>query len=146
MLYCSKDRGGIIMNKDLKLKMGDKVTFLDYRRVKHILYVDGYDNKTIEYFEGNANKVLKVERPVKYETIYEYKEILDDVEREYLGNFIRPFRNKISGIMKRQNVKEEWIYIFVINDVDMQLPPFKKGKMYKNMKVCEEYTLEELGL
>ena len=134
------------MNKDLKLKMGDKVTFLDYRRVKHILYVDGYDNKTIEYFEGNANKVLKVERPVKYETIYEYKEILDDVEREYLGNFIRPFRNKISGIMKRQNVKEEWIYIFVINDVDMQLPPFKKGKMYKNMKVCEEYTLEELGL
>ena len=134
------------MNKDLKLKTGDKVTFLDYRGIEHILFVKEYDNKTIEYFENNANKVLKVERPVKYKTIYEYKEILDDVEREYLSYVIRPFRNRVKYITKKQCNGEERIVIFYINGYPTTMPTFKPNTMYKNMELNKEYTLEELGL
>lgn len=76
----------------------------------------------------------------------EYKEhILDEAEKEYLKAVIKPFRDKVTGILKGDN-GSEFIRISVENDGAFRLPYFKKGSMYKNMKTNKKYKLEELGL
>lgn len=134
------------MNKDLILKRGDIVTYLDCNNKEHTIIIDTYDGRRLKDFEQD-DKVLKVERP-KYETIYEIKEILDDKEREYLGNFIRPFRNKIINIEKILSYDEEkeWMCIALKKEQSIKLPYFKSNTMYKGMELNKEYTLEELGL
>ena len=74
------------------------------------------------------------------------KEILDDKEREYLSNVIKPFWDKVKYIIKFDCLQEEYISIVLLNDKRIDLPCFKKGTMYKGMEIEEDYTLEELGL
>lgn len=91
--------------------------------------------------------IAEVKGPTKYETIYKRKNpILDDKEKEYLGNVIRPFRNSIKCIVKYTNYVDECITIFFENNNPIYLPYFKANTMYKKMKVDKSYTLEELGL
>ena len=80
-------------------------------------------------------------------TIYKREEpILDDKEKEYLSSVIRPFRDKVEYIVKK-NVFAKIYYIYIrLNDDSADLPNFKENTMYKNMKLDEEYTLDELGL
>lgn len=137
------------MNKDLILKRGDRVTYTLNSDIEdiHILYVDGYDGESIKSFEKDDGKVLKVERQVNYETIYEYKEILDKEEKEYLRNVIKPFRNKVSYIARCSTFESDQQYISIkLSDDIICLPYFKKDTMYKGMEVERKYTLEELGL
>lgn len=84
-------------------------------------------------------------------------DILDKVEKEYLGNVIRPFKNRVRYI-----IKENWPDLscteniaIAINSIEnsscisteyIAFPIFKQGTMYKNMQVDKQYTLEELGL
>ena len=89
------------------------------------------------------------------------KQILDEVEKEYLGNIIKPFRNRILYIAKSETVKTydnpnpkiyECIYIIYKdsskkkNPFYMGFPCFEKGTMYEGMELDKKYTLEELGL
>ena len=74
------------------------------------------------------------------------KEILDEEEKEYLSNVIKPFRDKIEYIVKKIYENEEYIKIVIKNDSDLFFPYFKKGTIYKGMEEEKEYTLEELGL
>ena len=73
------------------------------------------------------------------------KEILDEVEKEYLRAVIKPFRKRMTCIKKSRYFNCEFIILNLDND-GIFLPSFKKGKMYKGMKEDKEYTLEELGL
>ena len=76
----------------------------------------------------------------------EYKEsILTEEEKAYITEVIKPFRDKVTGILKGDN-GSEFIRISVENDGAFRLPYFKKGSMYKNMKTNKKYKLEELGL
>lgn len=91
--------------------------------------------------------IAEVKRLTKYETIYKREEpILDDKEKEYLGNLIRPFKDKVILISKGENEKGQYIFIVSAGDEDIYLPYFIENTMYKNMKVNKDYTLEELGL
>ena len=74
------------------------------------------------------------------------KEILDDKEKEYLSNVIKPFRDKVEYIVKRIFENEEYIKIVIKNDSALFFPNFKKGTKYKGMEEDKRYTLEELGL
>ena len=80
------------------------------------------------------------------------KPILDDVEKEYLSNIIKPFRDRIISIRKYKFNQDEYIGIYVkyyaeTDENEMiTLPVFKEGTMYKGMKLNREYLLEELGL
>ena len=81
------------------------------------------------------------------------KPILGEVEKEYLSNIIKPFRNKVISIAKLDSEEMngyEYIcieHLEVCSDRDcINLPCFKKGTIYKGMEVDKEYTLEELGL
>lgn len=88
----------------------------------------------------------------------EYKEpILDKAEKEYLSNIVRPFRDKVVGIMKPNRIFDpfeckyvldgrEYIVINIKNEANINLPFFKEGTMYKGMKAGKLYTLKELGI
>lgn len=74
------------------------------------------------------------------------KEILNEEEKEYLSNVIKPFRNKVECITKKIFGGKEYIKLTIKNDCGMDFPNFEKGTMYKGMEEDKEYTLEELGL
>lgn len=97
----------------------------------------------------NQGKIIKIEKP-KYTTVYECEpEILDEVEKRYLSNVIRPFRDKVKNIIKTKSITlkdKEYIIIRIINGNNIPLPYFDKNTMYKGMMTDKKYTLEELGL
>ena len=86
----------------------------------------------------------------------EVPDILDEKEKEYLGNVIKPFRDRVISVVKNvacTATNAAYICIFVRPNVHMvfgddtlRLPLFAKNTMYKNMQFDVEYTLEELGL
>ena len=87
----------------------------------------------------------------KYEIIK--KPILNEAEKQYLSNVLKPFRDKVVYIIKYKCIgtdKEEEISIaYYTDNKSMQcfeLPPFKKGTIYKGMELGEKYSVEDLGL
>lgn len=133
------------MNKDLILKKEDMVYYLDKDNDPWSLLICDNDGKTIKEFEDVGDrKIIKVERT---QTIYEYKEILDEKEKEYLSAVIKPFRSNVRYIRKCESgwLNEEFI-IIVLKEESISLPCFKKGTMYKRMTTYKEYTIEELNL
>lgn len=146
------------------LKDGDIVTYRDGNKrtlINGFLINDvGYISKEIKSYtnelknatllSGAGLDIVKVERPVKYETVFEEKEeILDEAEKKYLADVVRPFKNKVQYIVKYNNplrTKKEYLRIKLINDEEMNFPDFKKDSMYKGMKEGKKYTLKKLGL
>jgi hypothetical protein len=143
--------------EDLKNSpIGTKITF----EKGEILVKNGNDSfesvhiyRNIESFidmKDNHNylgKIIKIEEPT-YTTVYEQKEeILDEKEKEYLSVVIKPFRSKVKFMEKIAFSKEKtFIRIGLKEEASINLPYFKDGTMYKNMKLNKKYTLEELGL
>ena len=77
------------------------------------------------------------------------KSVLDTVEKRYLENLLRPFKDKVKFVEKREYRNKEHIYIQINRNHMYEwigLPYFKKNTMYKGMKSEKEYTLKELGL
>lgn len=121
---------------------------------------------TSEPFCWSSSMLEKVEEKVHFKSLDQYfsgkleiengfvikqeekKEILDKAEKEYLENLLRPFKNKVETIRKRAYGNDtEYLTFKMKNDVDtFDLPMFKVNTMYKGMKRCKYYTLEELGL
>lgn len=74
------------------------------------------------------------------------KLVLDTVEKRYLENLLRPFKNKVEFVKKKEFINKEYL-LFKLNIDDwIVLPSFKKNSMYKGMKSEKGYTLKELGL
>ena len=108
-----------------------------------------------ELAKGLKEDIKMLEKIKKY---YESKEltqglILADEEREYLKNFIRPFRNEVEFITKNKVVHADddsetnFQYLYIMLDHEyIQLPMFKKDTMYKGMALGYDYTLKELGI
>ena len=80
------------------------------------------------------------------------KPALNDDEKEYLGNVIKPFRNRVIYITKNECTLGEYLEIYLrhyddgCSSYSIVLPYFKKGTMYNGMELYKEYTLYELGL
>lgn len=130
------------------LKDGDKCTLKNGQ----VIFVDKTSNygfnsidAQLKYFNDDVS-IVKVERPVKYETLFEREEeILDETEKRYLSNVIKPFRDKVKAI-KKISYSREFLKIYIKEDEPIILPYFEKGIMYKGMTKNKEYTLKELGL
>lgn len=138
------------MDKDFKLKKGDKVVWV-FRNDKNNKYTsiiteNGY---TVKEFE-DYDKVLKVLRPTGYKTVYEEKkEILDEEEKKYLSAVIKPFKKNVLYIVKVYNLYNDYQQLLTIalkGDRFIQFPSFEKDTMYKGMIPNRYYTLKELGL
>ena len=87
-----------------------------------------------------------------YTIIQRTRPILDDVEREYLGNIIKPFRNKVEWVRKFSSPNHRNLEYIKISYQDsthsnvLNFPDFKVGTMYRGMKIGKSYTLKELGI
>ena len=131
------------------LKDGDKCTLKNGQ----VVFVDKTSNygfssidEQLRYFNDDVS-IVKVERPAQYETVFEREEILDEVEKKYLANVIKPFRHKIKSIMKRSAYGSLcYIKICIKNGDNAYFPCFKENSMYKGMEPNREYSLKELGL
>lgn len=131
------------MKKEINIK--NITTIQSYRKVK--------DNKwlatlTFDCTLGNAteDKLEELIKSKNAKIVYEAEdEILDKEEKDYLGNFIRPFRDKVHSIAKMGDDRE-FIVIEIVDEADIYMPYFEMGTMYKGMEPNKQYTLEELGL
>lgn len=131
---------GVRLEEEFKLNDSD-----DY---KYKITKDGmfmYSGFASDWF--SANHILLGVLIGKYDI---KKPILDDVEKVYLSNIIKPFRDMVTSVIKYDSGKYEYIaikyrsleeYIWTVH-----FPPFKKGTMYKGMEVGKKYTLEDLEL
>lgn len=146
-----------------KLKIGDIVTYKNGNKAifidkNNIVFENGCIGRGI-----NWPYVQKVERNLQLfnfhehgirtsmnyyclKTIYEAKEILDEVEKEYLNGVIKPFKKKVVSISKADNIRNEYLKFNVLGEPNIMFPDFKKGTMYTGMKSGKEYSLKELGL
>ena len=78
--------------------------------------------------------IIKIERPGKYNTIFERKEeILDETEKKYLTDVIRPFRKRIQFIQKKKEITEINPYIRIVCEDNDKLvfPYITDNSMYK---------------
>ena len=130
------------------MKLEKKVSINDYELYKNYL-----GNSVVQI------KLCLIEPPVEFlEYLKKYNHcdakltldveepILDEAEKRYLRDVIRPFRNRIEYISKQDsNPAEEFITIDLDREF-MTFPNFKKGTMYKGMELNKKYTLDELGL
>ena len=134
-----------------EMEVGDRITY-KYKGKNEIHTRLAVNETDICVIENDEREVLKIERIKQngWETIYEKPEgpepILDEVEKEYLWNVIKPFSDKVECIRKFDRKGGEYISIRVIGDGVIGLPYFKKGTMYKGMEEDKPYTLKELGL
>ena len=106
---------------------------------KEVVLVD--KKKFFKNLPNNFTGTIEVENGYIVE-----KEILDDKEKEYLSNVIKPFRDKVEYIVKETSSYNEYIKITIKKDDCLSFPNFKKGTKYKGMEEEKKYTLEELGL
>ncbi len=143
------------------LKDGDIVTYRngDKRTViaGNLINSNGFISKKLNQYTnelkdtviGESLDIIKVERPVKYETVFERKEeVLDETEKKYLTEVIRPFRKRIQFIQKRKEMTEINPYLRIVfeNNDKLVFPYITDNSMYKGMEVNKKYTLKELGL
>lgn len=133
------------MNKDIKLQKGDILTYQFSNEDVVETTVEGWAGISIKELENlyPSCKVLKLER---LQTIYEFKEVLDAKEKEYLSAVIRPFKGRVDYIQKEISDTREDIVVCVACDDYLSFPYFEKGTMYKGMELGKKYTLRELGL
>lgn len=132
----------------------------NFEKVKELITIETFKNDAnslCNYIHEFKNEVdcygrngRKCEECYKWLAQEYHEQILDDVERKYLGAVIKPFRDRVEYIVKRESCvehSEKFIYIECKEFYDgFALPCFKSDTMYKNMKKDKEYTLEELGL
>ncbi len=148
------------------LKDGDIVTYRygDRRTlIKETFECNDFGKSTsvLEHYNEdltmkNGNKkmdIIKVERPVQYETVFERKEeILDKAEKRWLSNFIKSTEIEVKYIKKWVGAsgENEYLEISYMNYYDKNnilfLPIFKRNTKYKGMAKGKEYTLEELRI
>ena len=131
-----------------KFKVGQRVKIIRTEKIGEIIivYYDDFDEKG---WSQHCYKVLIEGGDEYWFTVHDLelvKRILDEKEKEYLNNIIKPFRDKVTFIKKDSSRYGEFIKIGIKNDVDINLPFFKEGKMYKGMEADKRYTLSELGL
>lgn len=109
-------------------------------------------NGFIKYGNGVTHRIdIYGEYDMCDDTWEEYKEpILDEAEKEYLENIVKPYRDRVGFIVKTEADVCERIIICVLGLTQhnnyIVLPYFYKNTMYKGMEVGKDYTLEELGL
>lgn len=124
---------GIILVKTTKKRFESGLSFTSIENIK---------NLKDEYY----GKIIKIEEPT-YKTVYEVKpEILDNTEKRYLKDVIRPFRDRVKYIEKRNISRGDYIRIMIQDTNICDLPYFEKDTMYKGMKLYRHYTLKELGI
>lgn len=147
-----------------KFKVGQRVKIKATGKQGEILDIDEdadincYGSTNSNYYVSFKNNDSLYYYFFTVHDLEEVKEILDAEEKEYLSNVIKPFRNRVIGISKVKSTvypRFEFIEIQLKKMYKkkgystleyIRLPFFERNKMYKEMELGKQYTLEELGL
>lgn len=104
------------------------------------------------------NKELFSDTFLNQEIEIEKPDILDEVEKQYLNDVIKSFKNRVVSISKKVinfSNKENKIFYYIRIKVKSKTGgfydehinfPYFKTEMYKGMENIKEYTLDDLGL
>lgn len=124
------------MKKTIKAKIMKVTNVRIGNKEKSIIEVDGI-LPVYDIFKSGTNSItIEIDEP-----------ILDETEKRYLSAVIKPFRNKIKYITKRDSYCSGYYIGIRMKDGDSLIfPYFEDKRMYKGMEIGKEYTLEELGL
>lgn len=75
------------------------------------------------------------------------KHILDKIEKRYLENVFKPFKDRVMYVEKLNSCnQQQYLYIKLEGYECIELPYFEKNTMYEGMITSQAYTLKELGL
>jgi len=96
--------------------------------------------KLHKFFKEQPRDIKNIKLVFEYET-----PILDEIEKKYLTNVLRPFKNKINYIYKSKTILGYYIMVD-LDDFSMEFPYFKEDTMYLGMELDVAYSPEELGL
>lgn len=91
--------------------------------------------------------------PTRISDIYD-PQILDDVEREYLRNVLKPFHDGVKYVVKHrdanahfdENTHDQEFLFISLEDGTFTFPDFDEGKMYSGMEIDKKYKLDEIGI
>lgn len=148
--YLSRDQDGYLWAYHNRPKKSDyNVWLTNGETVGNALQIC---NNIIPLFQNIA---WSDSEPLKILDVFQEK-ILDDIEIQYLENFLRPFRNHVKSITKSFSTwydkngepqeGENLVITMRGRRWGICLPQFTKNYMYKGMKRGKRYTLAELGL
>ena len=122
-------------------------------RFEHYFKRDGNLEKAyIDYKNLTSNKlIVNMSHYNAWLTgTYIEKPILDKVEHKYLESFLKPFRNKIAGIVKYPSPiltnrnRTHLVIKFFNGDATLYLPYFDAKTMYLGMENNKTYSYEDL--
>lgn len=121
---------GVELGEEFKINVSNDT----YKFTNCGLYNDGY--RSYDQLYHLLNGEYEIEKP-----------ILDKVEKRYLENLLRPFKDRVLYVTKNScSNQREYLDIDLEVYECINLPFFKENTMYKGMEVNKEYTLKELGL
>lgn len=115
----------------------------------------GYQVSVIKRYKKDIKMLELIKKELEEKDIMNYANlkcepapVLDDIEKRYLKNVIRPFKGEVNYIVKWQSdtYKSRQFLHIDTRIGNIQLPYFEKDTMYKNMEPDKEYTLKELGI
>lgn len=130
------------------------------KMIESIYLIDLYANKHRESIEKETKEKVEELRK-ECDVINKYNELVEQFEKDcdelYLSQFteeekrylkavIRPFKDKIKNIIKKDTYDGRCYIYIVLNTDCAMLPFFKKGTMYNGMEENKKYTLKELEL
>lgn len=109
-------------------------------------YCKNKDCMKCPFLKNDGCMFIRNKRPDKWNLLQD--QILDNKEKEYLKNIIKPFKNRVQRIVKYKRIMKDKEYIEIVTNEDypVMLPDFDLNVMYKGMEKNKGYTLEELGL
>ena len=144
---------GVDLEEEFKIKYDDKSTYVFKEDGLFEKINDGvYSQCDIDNLLTGESELVKIPKPT-----------LNEKEREYLCNVIKPFRDRILWINKCEYDRGDFFFGEYIvmglkffdsgtdgwtctDEEQIVLPSFAKGTMYNGMKLYKKYTLAELEL
>ena len=131
-----------LLGVELDEEFGLKNSNFRYKLTKNGLYKKYFTEKG-----WGCSNMLDALLLGRVEMVKAAKPILDNIEKNYLSNIIKPFRDRIDYIAKiNLSNGREYIFIKLKNYEIISLPFFTAGTMYKGMENDKDYTLKDLGL
>ena len=129
---------GVELNEEFGLKKSN----FRYKLTKKGLYKKYFTEKEWSYSTMLDDLLLG-----RVEIVKAVKPILDNIEKNYLSNIIKPFRDRVDYIAKVNLAnRREYILIKMKNMEMISLPFFTAGTMYKGMENDKDYILKDLDL
>lgn len=161
------------MRTGMEITRKDVVTMVEKIRADKVVSTDFTDVKLgealvstvviLDAFGANDEKVVTTCEDIlssyiqqvgaDFSKIFEPVEVLDEIEKDYLGALIKPYVKKYNIKVVKRRIDDEYYLTINLSDkrgnhVDsITLPNFSPvTKMYAGMEVNKYYTLKELGL